>query len=405
MLGKPYQKIGLSDIIASGIYSQSFFRKIQPMTRLERLLSFLENDPENLAIYRDAIITALESDDMEHCRILLSHIAANGIQDSYILAHAAHLALRTNDIPMAVKFGEVAIADGIVDPSVMFNAAFAHFHYGNHARANDLITLNDGTKWPSDAALLKARCLHYLELHEEAEKLLLDTIQAHKGNADALGILALISHEIGKNDAAFKYADLALGINESQHEALLTFAELHIEQEDEEKAKHFLENTLRHHPESGRAWLGLGQLDFVKLDLDTAETHLKKAAELMPSHIGTWHMLAWTYILKDQPALARDMLNRSYEIDRSFADTHGALAVVDVMEGHDEQASIRIKKALRLSPDAMAARYAELLLLRKKGDDNGARALIERAMQNPPPGGLTPLIQLVERRLKALQQQ
>lgn len=375
------------------------------MTRLTRLLSFLEHDPANTAIIRDAVLTAHDSDDAGLCRALLSHIEKQDIQDGEVLAHAAHLALRTNDIPLAVKFGERAIAEGITDPSVLFNTAFAHFHSDNHARANDLVTLDDGAAWPSDAALLKARCLHYLEMHEEAEHLLLETIQTNEGDADALGVLALISHESGKNDAALRYADLALHIKESQHEALLTFAELHIEQEDDEKAKYFLESTLQHHPESGRAWLGLGQVAFTKLDLDVAETHLKKAVELMPNHIGTWHLLAWTYILKDQPALARDMLNRSYEIDRSFADTHGALAVVDVMEGHDEQASIRIKKALRLSPDAMAARYAELLLLRKKGDDNGARALIEKAMQNPPPGGLTPLFQLVERRLKALQQQ
>ena len=53
-----------------------------------------------------------------------------------------------------------------------------------------------------------------------------------------------------------------------------------------------------------------------------------RATELMSGHAGSWHGLAWTMLLLEDLVEAERLLDHALEVDRNFAETHGALGVV-----------------------------------------------------------------------------
>jgi Tfp pilus assembly protein PilF len=85
----------------------------------------------------------------------------------------------------------------------------------------------------------------------------------------------------------------------------------------------------------------------------------------MPSHIGSWHALAWCQMLRKDFAAAEASFSRSLELDRNFSESHGGLAVLAAMRGDDASAKPLIERALRLDGQSFSGRYAQSLLLRK----------------------------------------
>lgn len=113
--------------------------------------------------------------------------------------------------------------------------------------------------------------------------------------------------------------------------------------------------------------------------------------------------LAWIYILRQDSAKAREALDQSYALDRNFGETHGGLAIVDVLDGKDEEARLSIRRALKLNPQSMSARYAEMLLLQKAGKTDEAVAVVNQVLDQPAPDSSDSGRVLVERWLQAHQ--
>ena len=86
-------------------------------------------------------------------------------------------------------------------------------------------------------------------------------------------------------------------------------------------------------PEIGRAWVGLGTLALLERDLPRAQTLLARGAEFMPGHVGSWHVLAWAYLLGGDLEKAAQILEKSVQMDRNFAEAHGGLAAVAALRG------------------------------------------------------------------------
>jgi predicted Zn-dependent protease len=99
----------------------------------------------------------------------------------------------------------------------------------------------------------------------------------------------------------------------------------------------------------------------------------------MPSHLGTWHALSWAQLVSDDVAGARKSMESAMEIDHNFGETHGGLAVIDIIENNKESAKERIKRALRLDKNSFAARFAQSLLL-QESDPEKAQAIIKNIM-------------------------
>ena len=353
--------------------------------RLDRLLSFLEQDPSNTSLLVDILLLATSGalQVTVLAQKLREHVTAHEINDPIVHAHLSHLQLLAHDYAAAAEHGDRAIDGGIDHPAVLFNTAFGHFYsadYASSAKALQPVTSQPNP--PVSALILHARALHHLE-SDDAETLVKQALEVEPDNTEALGLLALLLNERDAYDESLQLAHEVLSREPNQLDALLACASTHTEQGRIEAARSTWQHTVKAHPDCGRAWSGLAQVEFHELEFDQAEEHLKTAVTLMPDHIGTWHLLAWIYIMRGDSAQAREALDKSYALDRNFGETHGGLAVVDALDGKHDNARLGIRRALKLNPHSMSARYAEIVLLQQAGKHDEANAVVQQTLDKP----------------------
>lgn len=68
------------------------------------------------------------------------------------------------------------------------------------------------------------------------------------------------------------------------------------------------------------------------------------------------------------------------DIDRNFAENHGALAVALAMQGRAQEADLQVQLAVRLDPAGASAQYAKLLLSGNGGDSAAIQRLAQRLL-------------------------
>jgi len=373
-------------------------------SRLARLLSFLDHDSGNVRLLLDAMELAIKLGDTSAGQTLVKHLDSNAISDPRAFAYAAHLLLQAGRYAEAGAWGSRALAGGVNQPAVVFNAAFGHFYGGDYASAaENLAKLTVDENCSVAALLMHARALHHIEQTDEAERLVKRAQHREPDNVEARGLLALLQYENGDNPSSLQTARETLAEDPDQLDALIACASAHFELGNIEASRQTWLHTVAAHSNCGRAWSGLGLLEFNELEFVDAEKHLLLAVEFMPDHIGTWHLLAWIYILRNDSAQARHALDKSYELDRNFGETHGGLAIVDVMDNYDDRARLGIRRALKLNPLGLGARYAELLLLQKAGQDDKAQQLVDQVIGRTLPSSQSTGRMLIEQWLKTHQ--
>jgi Tfp pilus assembly protein PilF len=135
--------------------------------------------------------------------------------------------------------------------------------------------------------------------------------------------------------------------------------------------------------------------------LAPARATLEQAVVAMPDHIGTWHALAWAQLMAGDATAADTSYRKAYELDRNFAESHGGLGLIAALAGRSDEAEASVKRALRLDPACITARYARSLLLEDRGEHAEAeRLLAELLEQGAMPAGVGDVREF-SRRLRA----
>jgi tetratricopeptide (TPR) repeat protein len=238
---------------------------------------------------------------------------------------------------------------------------------------------------PGEAGLLmlRARCLHHLGRLSEAILACRNCLVVNAEDDEAHGLLALLFYDQQRNEDAAEHVESALRLNPQQREALLTAASIQTDSREYDAARATFGTLLRAHPGCGRAWLGMGMIDLVNLQTEAALRALELAATYMPEHIGTWHVLAWTHILRGNVLSAGVAFDRALLLDRNFAETHGGLAVIACLEGREADARESIKRATRLDSQGLSAQYARMLLFQRHGQHKESQEVLEAVMARP----------------------
>jgi Tfp pilus assembly protein PilF len=186
------------------------------------------------------------------------------------------------------------------------------------------------------------------------------------------------------------------------HDALLVRASLYSEAREYGAARASFTALLEAHPECGRAWLGLGLIKLSQGEVEAALRDIELAAAYVPEHIGTWHVLAWIQIMRRDVSAAEAAFLRALALDRNFAETYGGLAVIAALQGREVDAHSSIKRALRLDPQSLSARYAQILLLHGHGHYPEATAVLDEVLARPLDRDGTRYRDLVNAQLRSL---
>lgn len=377
----------------------------EKLNRLTRLISFLGHDPDNESLLKDAMAIAIEVGDSASIETLCEHLITYPVSDSEVAAQATYLMLASRRYQWAADLGEQALRDGVSHPAVIFNTAYAHFYTDNFEAASALLSqLTEDVDCAAEALLLHARTLHYQDKLEEALALAERAHSQDEANAEIKGVLALLCYETDESARGLSLAHEALALDALQLDALIACASANFELGSVEPARKAWLHTVDAYPDCGRAWSGLAELEFSEMQLEEASEHLALAVRFMPDHIGTWHMLAWIQILKNDSAGARHSFEQAYSLDRNFGETHGGLAIADVMDGKTDEAAMGIRRALKLNPQGLSARFAEMLILQKAGKQKEAENLVATVLEGPAPTGSLSRKSLIEAWMRKHQQ-
>lgn len=343
--------------------------------RLQRLLSYLEQDPGNDLLRQDAIAVACDVGDGATARRLLDERAARGALPALPWGFlAARTALADGDFDTALRHWDALAADDGVgtEERVLAASAAAQLRLrrgGPEAVADASRTLApfiDGaaaqSPLPDAAQAAWLRVEHHAGRLSEGLDWALAREAAGQLAPEAAGVASLIAMDANDVAACSRLTRVALAALPEQGEALVSAAALSLVDGQPEEALKLNERVTAARPSDGRAWTQLGAARLLALDLQGARVAYARATELMPGHAGSWHGLAWAQLLLGDLVEAERLLDHALEVDRNFAETHGALAVVYARTGRRTMAQDALRRARGLDAGSFAAQYAQALL-------------------------------------------
>ena len=354
-------------------------------------MGFLAQDTGNTQLLAEIVDLDLTLGHLSDAETHLNHGLALAPNNTQLLFQKAALALRSGAVDEAERLYKNLFYDQSIDvPGIRYSFAYTLMLKAQYAEAKSLLAPIAGNPETPDATSLLVRCLHFLGELEEAISLAEKHLIEHPNDAAMMGSLSLLYTDIDDMVKAGEWAKRALAIEPDNVDSLLTQGTLDLGQEDTEKAIEGFQRVLAHKPTSGRAWVGLGLSEMLNLDLEAAKGHLAKATEHLPTHIGTWHARAWNHIVTNDIPAAKECFLKAHELDRNFAESHGGLAVIAVLEGRHQDAEQEIKIALKLDPQCYSALFAKTLLMSRAGHGKVAAKMIESVLTTTPvPGGGT----------------
>ena len=245
--------------------------------------------------------------------------------------------------------------------------ALSFFAMGHYADASNVID-SLGTpisleQFPPELILLKAR-LDYFKGELKVAASQLESLVKLPGSVslEAQALLSMVCFDSNDIDAALQWSEIVLTQQPHNHDALLARASSAAYKMDADSAMQLAMQGTSSFENSGRFWLILSQAQLLSKDLGNAYTSVCKACSLMASHIGSWHIKGWLEITNNELGLAKSSFEKAMSLNRNFADSHAALAVIALNCGEQEQATRLAKTALKLDPNSVTAKYANGLI-------------------------------------------
>ncbi len=232
-----------------------------------------------------------------------------------------------------------------------------------------------------DAVTLLVRAYHHVGDFDAGSAL----VDAHRerlaGDAVFLAAASLLYFDEGKVEQSAALSDAALLLGARPIEALVVNASLALGRTDAATAIERFNEVLAVNPREGRSWSGLGMASLLRRDLAGAAVQLEQAVRYLPQHIGTWHALGWCKLFSQDLEGAAQAFQTALGLDRNFGESHGGVAVVAAMRGERDVAEAAIERAVRLDPEGLTARYAQMILSGQTADPERFKAIADRLLR------------------------
>ncbi|MEA3064582.1 MAG: hypothetical protein QOJ27_1028 [Sphingomonadales bacterium] len=352
-----------------------------PPSRLERLLPLLDADPANLALLADAADTALAERQPELASELLDRYAAIEPLPPRECNLAGLAALQTKQYDRAAEMFGRLVDGGVDDQGVRFNLAWASAMNKDFDRALEIVD-NDLARALPQAAMLQVQILHDRGQFDEAAERAREYVEIHPSYPPLMAAVSVLALDV--EDADLAAACAAKG---GEHpDALATLGTLALGEERATEALDLFDRALERNQQVPRAWVGRGLARLLTGSTPEAAADIDRGAEMFGDHLGSWIAAGWAHFVNKDMAAARARFETALALDDTFAETHGSLAVLDLLEGNAEGARERSEIALRLDRQCYSAALARSLLAAGAGDQATAKRIYETAVNAPIDG-------------------
>jgi tetratricopeptide (TPR) repeat protein len=345
--------------------------------RLASLERLLQSDPGNDHLLRECAALALRRRDFD----LLTRITEARLRgeptDALALAVRAQALIAAQEYRRAAEILESLVGAHPAEQAIRQDLALCHYCLGEYERARPLLEAAYGAGERSAGLLrLLVSSEHHLGRLPEAVAIADANSVPARADAALAGVYALLYLDESRSTDAAHWAGIALALDPECVDALTAQGTLAVTRGQAAEAQACFERALALAPATGRAWIGLGGIELLNQRLPQALEHLGRGVELMGSHVGSWHMLAWTYLLAGDLAGAEGAFEKALALNRNFAETHGGLGAVAALRGDTATAEREIETALRLDRRCLSAQFARSVLAGKDGDSGRARSIV-----------------------------
>ena len=351
------------------------------LMELKRHLGYLNSDPENASLLIDVVDLAIKANETDVALELLERYRMiEG--DTPLYSSMYGLALMG-----AHKFKQAAdifrsLADASPEePATQFNLAWCLAMEKDYEGAKQCLTPATVTALPQ-AATLQIELLHTTGNFDEAIAAANAGMATHADDKGLMAAVSVLAMDTDQPDLAAKCAAKA----GNHPDALATLAALTLGDNDPNLALSQFDAALALNQHKPRAWVGKGLAQIAVGNsalLEDAAKNIDHGAKLFETHIGSWIAAGWAQLLLNDLAASRQRFEIAFNIDKTFAESHGALAVVDMLEGDFSTGQERLRRAMGLDRKCFSAALAQVLLLQSDGKTDLARKIFEDAINTP----------------------
>jgi Flp pilus assembly protein TadD len=353
--------------------------------RLERLLEFHQQDPDNLQLILDCAEAALAAARPELAFDFLTNLPEGTELDAPATNLAGIAAMRSGNQAAAQERFRLLLKTNSGDPSLHFNLAWSLALSGDKEGAIDALD-DEAIEALPQAAMLDLQLRHEAGEWDTVGDRMHRYLARHPDYAPLQAAASVLAMDLDDPELARSCA-LKAG-NHPDAEATLGLLELGDNRPAEAAAR--FASALEIRPHNPRARVGLGLTRLAQGQNREAADDLDAGARVFGDHLGSWIAAGWAHVLAGNLVVARERFETALGIDDTFAEVHGSLAALDAIDGNAKAARTRLEIALRLDRKCFSAALAAVLLARDDGDGARARAILETALRQPiTPDGKT----------------
>lgn len=345
------------------------------LARLETLKGFLDADPDNPALLNDVGRTALEADDCEVALRCFEALEQIEQLDSETANLAGISAMRCNRQVQAQKWFSDALEEIPDDHGAKFNLAWSLALDGDLNSSAELLD-EDITSTLPQAALLDMQVAHELGHFDEAGAKMDAYLAKHPDYGPLQAAASVLAMDVDRPDLARDAA-----IKGGEHpDALTTLGSLNLGDSQLEEAEAQFTRALATGKKNPRAEIGIGLVALSRGDHGSAARAIDAGAEQFGDHLGSWIAAGWAHFLAGDVDTARQRFQTAIDIDDTFGEAHGSLAVIHINDGEMTEAKRKAEVAGRLDPSSFSSALAKILLASADDQPERAKELLDRAM-------------------------
>lgn len=367
-------------------------------SRLERLLGFLNSDPENPDLLVDCGHLNHRLGRFDAARQYLDRALGIQPENPRALDERGKLALSENELAEAVTLFRHSLSlQNVQVPETLVNLGIA---------LNHMESWDEAASCLSEASLIRAdspQLFRHLAMAEHHRGEFEAAISAAKrwnemvDDATSSGYLSLIYLDCEQWEEAEHYARQALSYDREQSDANIVLGTIALNSMHIAQAANYYA-AANSYPGNGRALLGLGLSHLCQQEPVAAEECLHLAVQAMPGYVTGWVTLGWVKIGLGRYDEALNIFERAVACDRTFSEAQGGLASAYALLGRYDEAEQREKVASKLDPDCFGSIFARSLLSAGRGNIAEGQRLILEGMARPVQPGM-PALQDLARRL------
>ncbi|QEY18578.1 hypothetical protein D0C16_22890 [Cellvibrio sp. KY-GH-1] len=357
--------------------------------KLNRLLSYLEADPDNAQLLGDALAVALD-EKATICDELATKIEALGtISPTAKFALATWRMHQQNWQAGAALLQDLA-AEYPENEPILYNLAQCFAYSANFLKAfkalKPLFGLTDAPS--TNTCLLFARSGMHLAEYDSAETALRILLENNPDDDAGLGLLALLYRDNLNSAKAVSTAQRALQLNPANADANLVLAETYLDHQDTANAEKYFSAVLDTR-KSHRALRGRAMINLVRGEAQAAETGFKELFAIQQSTISDYQLLALAQLLQGLHAEALNTLADALRQEPNNTESKLLKSMILMLDQQAEQAKSVIHD-IKSSPNTAALETATSSLEQAlTGNEELAKTQLLKVLESQSPQGKT----------------